>query len=327
METLQGRQWRVTVTEAEPVRILEDPALDDLLAQECDGHDPYLRTTLAENRGRALLAEVDGGICGLAALQPAAAGPQLEVVALGVNPARLGALMIESLIAASRRVARRRDSELHVLLPPHADFTALVIEQLGFERRGADRHGRARFVDVAVDGMSGIHAHWMLHLEPAAHAALLPEVGGLAQQHLFEGGDATAGAHSLGIRRQAALPRQSRDPVPGDLIFTMHGRADSLAASRALTAVLAVEGVIHCDDPVDLKVTMARRGSLQAAEIPALLSGGSATVLTLRMLGRLEHPVPFARLKQVGLVRSLPHALRRLEPTAVARIAPSLKLV
>jgi hypothetical protein len=87
-----------------------------------------------------------------------------------------------------------------------------------------------------------------------------------------------------------------------------------------------VEGVAHCNDPADLKVAMARRGSLHAAEIPALLSSGSATVLALRMLGRLEHPVPFARLKQVGLVRSLPHALRRLEPTAVARIAPSLKL-
>lgn len=326
-DTLQDRDWKLSITEVESGRILDDPALDELLTQECDGYDPYLRTTLAENRGRALLVSIDGRDCGFAVLQPAAGGPQLEIVAIGVQPGRLCATSLESMIAMARSIAQRRDSELHVLLPPHSDFHAQVVEQLGFERRGTDRHGRNRFVDVAHDGNAGSRAHWMLHLEPAAHAALLPEVGGLAQQQLFDGAASAAGVHMLGTRRQTTLPRQAREPLPGDVVFTMHGRADSLAASRALTAVLSVEQVTHCDDAVELMIATARRGTLRSADIPALLSGGGATVLTLRMLGRIEHPVPFGRLKQLGLVRSLPHALRRLEPTAVARIAPSLKLI
>ncbi len=326
-DMLRDRDWKLSVSEAEPVRILDTPALEELLTQECEGYDPYLRTTLAENRGRALLVAIDGQECGFAVLQPASAGPQLEVAAIAMQPARLCATALESMIAAARGIAARRDSELHVLLPPHADFHAQAVEQLGFERRGTDRHGRNRFVDVAVDMTTDGRPHWMLHLEPGAHAALLPEIGGLAQQQLFDGAAATAGTHTLGVRRQTALPRQGREPLPGDVVYTMHGRADSLAASRALTAVLSVEQVTHCDDAVELMIATARRGTLRAAEVPALLSGGGATVLTLRVLGRVEHPVPFARLKQLGLVRSLPHALRRLEPTAVARIAPALKLV
>ena len=106
----------------------------------------------------------------------------------------------------------------------------------------------------------------------------------------------------------------------------MHGRADSLAASRAVTAVLCVEQVVRCDNAAELKVACCRYGTLQASDIPGLLADGGATVLTLRMVSRLEHPVPFARLRQLGLVRSLPHVLRRLESPAVARLLPLLTL-
>jgi hypothetical protein len=323
---MQGQPMGLHVREAQPSTILSDPLLDDLLAQECDVFDPYLRTTLGENRGRAFIVTQDERSIGFAVLLPGAGGPQTEMQALAVEQSSLGSRPLEAMILAARLMARRRDSDLHVLLPPHSDFALLLLEQLGFERRGQDRHGRVRLVDSADGPLAEAHGHWMMHLDPAVHAALLPEIGGLAQQQLFAVDESRAGWPASGVRRQVALPRQAREPSPGDVVFTMHGRADSLAASRAVTAVLCVEQVVRCDNAAELKVACCRYGTLQASDIPGLLADGGATVLTLRMVSRLEHPVPFARLRQLGLVRSLPHVLRRLESPAVARLLPLLTL-
>jgi len=326
-QSLQGRLCDLTVREVPPSSIVAEPQLDELLTHEFDAYDPYLRPAVSDNRGRALIVTENGSTIGFAILSPGTNGPQLEMQAIAVEPCSLGAIPLESLILASRTMARRRDSDLHILLPPYADFSCLLLEQLGFERRGQDRHGRVRFVDSPESPPADAQCYWMLHLDPKAHATLLPEIGGLAQQQLFSGDDCTAGSPAAGVRRQITIPRQAREPGHGDVVFAMHGRADSLAASRAVTAVLVVEQVIRCDNPTELMIANCRHGTLESREIPGLLSDGGATVLTLRMLGRLEHPVPFARLKQLGLVRSLPHALRRLEPTAVARLLPSLSLV
>jgi len=323
---LQGQPAEFRVREAQPTAVLADPLLDELLAQECEVFDPYLRATLGENRGRALIATDDDRAIGFAFLLPGTGGPQLEMQALAVEPSSLGSRPIEAMILAARALARRRDSDLHVLLPPHADFALLQLEQLGFERRGQDRHGRARLVDCPAGPLAEAHGHWMMHLDPVAHAALLPEIGGLAQQQLFAEDESRAGWLASGVRRQIAVPRQAREPARDDMVFAMHGRADSLAASRAVTAVLVVEQVVRCDNATELMIACCRYGTLQASEIPGLLADGGATVLTLRMVGRLEHPIPFARLRQLGLVRSLPHVLRRLERPAVARLLPLLTL-
>lgn len=323
---LQGQPVQFRVREAQPSAVLADPLLDDLLAQECEVFDPYLRSTLAENRGRALIATDGDRSIGFAFLLPGAGGPQLEIQALAVESSSLGSLPLEAMILAARALARRRDSDLHVLLPPHTDFALLQLEQLGFERRGQDRHGRARLVDCTTGPLADAHSHWMMHLDPVAHATLLPEIGGLAQQQLFAAGDSRNDGLVSGVRRQIAVPRQAREPTRDDVVFAMHGRADSLAASRAVTAVLIVEQVVRCDSAAELMVACCRHGTLQASDIPGLLANGGATVLTLRMVGRLEHPVPFARLRQLGLVRSLPQVLRRLERSAVARLLPLLTL-
>ncbi len=205
----RGPAREVAVSEALPRAALADPLLARLLAEDCAPFDPYLPPRLDAVGSRMLVASEDE--------QPLAFGlvvPEVDEMvlpALACVDLALGQRALEPVIAAALMAARRIRKALKVLVPPHQDHALLLLDLLGFERRGRDRHGRETFCHALEDrGSSG--GRWT-GLAPADPAAEAPASTLLRQL----------------LRTQAA-----REPAAGDLLLLFHARAADGIRSASL---------------------------------------------------------------------------------------------
>jgi hypothetical protein len=329
-ESLSGHPSHAVVREVDARTALADPALESLLTAECDPYDPYLRARLEAGGGRVLAALEGNEPVALAVVTPSDDDDRLELQALAARDEHRGMRVLEPLVAAALALARRRGRALDALLPPHDDLPRILLEQLGFEARGRDRHGR----DVlgCMPGESTLapapagHA-WIVPLTPAQHDRCLPEMAGLDQAQLF-GLDEGQAAATLGstLLKQLLLPPSPRAPVAGDLLVLLHGREPGRAASASLTAVARVQRVVRCNDLSELLPLTARRSGSALGALEGRLGAGGVLVVDVRLLGRLERLVPLAVLRERGIAGSVPSAPRRLDAEATSRLLPLLAL-
>jgi hypothetical protein len=329
-ECLAGNEAHVTVRELEARAALEDPALESLLVTECDPWDPYLRARLEAGGGRVLAAMSGAEALALAVVTPSDDDDRLELRALAAGEAHRGMRVFEPLVAAAIALARRRGRAIDALLPPHDDLPRILLEQLGFEARGRDRHGRDVLGclpgELVLAPAPGGHA-WIVPLTAAQHDRWLPEMAGLDQAQLLGfGGDRPAPTLGSTLLKQLLLPSSPRAPVAGDLLAVLHGREPGRAASASITAVARIQRVARCNDLAELLPLTARRPGPSLDALAARLDAGAIMVVDVRLLGRLERLVPLAVLREREVVGSVPSSLRRLDAGATARLLPLLSL-
>ena len=137
------------VAEAELPAALADPALARMLAEDCEPFDPCLPSRLEAPGSRMLVASENGAAIALGLLVPEAGG--LALAALACADTARGHRALEPIVAAALATARRMRMALTALVPPHQDHALLLLDLLGFERRGRDRHGREIFCHALDD--------------------------------------------------------------------------------------------------------------------------------------------------------------------------------
>lgn len=330
LATLDGSVASLVVTELDPREALASRKLSALIAHECDPYDPYLRGRLELAHARMLVAMREAEPAALGVLRTADDGERLELVALAAGERCRGMQVLEPIVAAALGIARTRNVPLEVLLPPHDELAALLLEQLGFVRAEGDPHGRCRLGHEAgawlpelPDGATA----WLLPLDAATHDRLLPELAGAAQARLFAVG-ARAPARTLASapRKQLLLEAGGRLPAAGDLLLFYHGRAPRRPTASCITAVARVDRLAECATLSDVLAINATRPCCTLADMQAQLAGGPLAVLDLTMQGRLERLLPLAQLKEKGVLNSAPRAPRALQPEAWARLAGNIAL-
>lgn len=330
LATLDGSAAPLVLTELDPREALASDKLSALIQRECEPYDPYLRGRLELARARTLVVMCESEPVAFGVLRTADDDGRLELVALAAGERSRGMQVLEPIVAAALGIARLRNVPLEVLLPPHDELAALLLEQLGFARAESDPHGRCRLAHEAgawVPDLSDGATAWLLPLDAATHDRLLPELAGAAQARLFAvRADAPPRTLASAPRKQLLLPAAGRLPVAGDLLLFYHGRAPRRPAASCLTAVARVDRLVECTTIGDVLALNAARPGYTLADLHAQLAGGPLVVLDLTMLGRLERLLPLAQLKDKGVLTSAPRGPRALEAEAWARLAGSLAL-
>lgn len=328
--TLDGSVPPLVLRELDPREALGSKKLSALIRHECEPYDPYLRRRLELAHARTLVVMCESEPVAFGVLRTGNDGGHLELVALAAGERSRGMQVLEPVVAAALGIARTRNVPLEVLLPPHDELAALLLEQLGFERAEGDPHGRCRLGHQAgawVPELEGSATAWLLPLDAATHDRLLPELAGAAQARLFAvGANAPAGTLASAPRKQLLLPAGGRLPVAGDLLLFYHGRAPRRPAASCITAVARVDRVAECTSLGDVLALNATRPCYTLAEIQAQLAHGPLAVLDLTMMGRLERLLSLAQLKDRGVLTSAPRAPRPLAADAWATLTRSLSL-
>jgi hypothetical protein len=326
LEALAGQARAIAVVEIEPRAAMTNPALEAMLAADCEPFDPYLRQRLETAGTRALVANDNGRPVALGVLTHEAEG--LALAALATSDASRGHRTIEPVVAAALTIARRQRSALRAYVPPHEDHVLLLLEQLGFERSGRDRHGRSVFkhlLDDLAARPAPDRATWLLPLDAASHDRLVPELAGQTQTELFS---ATRVPHTLGspARKQLLCARSACEPVAGDLLLLFHARTPERIRSASVTAAARVVRAGHVTTIGELLAQCAGYQGDSLARLRELLDAGPVTVLDLQWLGRLARPMSISTLVEREVVASAPESALRLTPQAFQRLAPELTL-
>ncbi len=326
LDSLTGQARDLAVTEIEPRAALATPALEAMLAEDCELFDPYLAARLDAAGTRVLVANDAGRPVALGVLT--AESPELTLAAIAAFEAARGSRALEPVIAAALSIARRQRVGLRALVPPHQDHVLLVLDRLGFERRGRDRHGREIFhhgIDEQAARPATGHAAWLVPLDAAAHDRLVPELAGATQTELFT---ASPAPPTLGspIRKQLVRARGAREPDAGDLLLLFHERTPDRIRSASITAAARVSRVAHAATAGELLAHCAGHQGGSLAQLRALLEGGAVTVMDLQWLGCLARPLPVSGLVERGAIASTPVSPMRLAPEAWLRLAPELLL-
>lgn len=301
LDSLAGRPRPLAVAEAELPAALGDPALARMLAEDCEPFDAHLPSRLAATGSRLLVASENGAAIALGLLVPEAGG--LALAALGCADTARGQRALEPLIAAALSTARRTRMALTAFVPQHQDHALLLLELLGFERRGTDRHGRETFC----------HA-----LEDATVRAAAQEQAWLLPDPVAEMPDGP-------IRRQLLRTAAAHEPAGGDLLL-FYERAGDQVRSASLTAAARVRRVRHARELQELLALTAGREGASMTRQRELLDAGPVSVLDLRWVGRLARPIAVSALIERGIIASTPAAALALETGAMRRLAPELVL-
>ncbi len=326
LEALAGQARAITVVEVEPRAAAMNPALEAMLAADCEPFDPYLATRLETDGTRVLVAYDFGRPVALGVLTNDS--DEIALAALAGTDATRGQRTIEPVVAAALLIARRQRKALSVFVPPHEDHVLLLLGEIGFERKGRDRHGREIFrhalADIAARPAPGRDA-WLLPLDAESHDRLMPELSGHTQAELFS---ATPVPHTLGtpLRKQLLCPRAPQEPDAGDLLLLFHTRTPEGIRSAAITAAARVVRVGHASVSRELLAQCAGRPGVSLARLRALLDTGPVSVFDLRWLGRLSRPLSVSALIEREVVVSTPAAAVRLGAQALQRLAPELTL-
>lgn len=326
LDGLAGEAAAATVRELDPRELLAPGPLRDLVEQECMPSDPYLRDRLEDAQAR-VLAVFEGDLpCGVGVLAGSEARDRLELVALAGDERRRGSVLLEPIVGAALAIARRLGEPLTAHLPPHEETTLLLLEQLGFERLGADAHGREtlRQHTPAAAPAAGAGA-WLLPVSAEEHDRLLPELAVFAQEELF-GAAGARGTLGSPLRKQLLLPATGRMPWPGDQLLLFHGRAPRRSAAACATAVARVESVTRCSQLDEVLVLTAARPGLSLADIRGRLERGPVAVVDLRLQGRLLRLLPLALLKNEGIVAAVPRGPQPIRTADWERLAQRLEL-
>ncbi len=302
LDSLAGRPRSLTVTEAEPSAALADPALARMLAEDCEPFDAYLPSRLEAPGSRLLVASENGAAIALGLLVPEAGG--LALAALGCADTARGQRALEPVVAAALSTARRIRMALTAFVPPHQDHALLLLDLLGFERRGRDRHGRETFC----------HA-----LEEATVRAAAQEQAWLLPDPATE----TPGGP---IRRQLLRTIAAREPAGGDLLLLFHQRATDQIRPPSITAAARVTRVRHARELQELLALTAGREGASMTRQRELLDAGPVSVIDLHWLGRLARPIAVSALIERGTIASTPAGALALETEAMRRLAPELVL-
>jgi len=326
LDSLAGRPRGLVVTEAELPAALADTALARMLAEDCEPFDPYLASRLGTAGSRFLVASDGGTAVALALLVPEVDGLMLAALA-SADTAR-GCRALEPVVAAALTTARRLRIALTALVPPHQDHALLLLDQLGFERRGRDRHGREIFCHALDDAAARPPAKeqvWLLPLDAASHDKLAPELAGATQTELFH---SDLAAQTLGspIRKQLLRTSSAREPGDGDLLLLFHQLAADRIRSASITAAARVTRVQQASDLPELLALTAGRDGASMTRQREMLDTGPVSVMDLHWLGRLARPIALSALIERGIIVSTPTGALRLEAEAMRRIAPELVL-
>ena len=303
LDSLAGRLRLLAVTEADLPAALADPAIAGLLAEDCEPFDPYLPSRLAAPGSRLLVASEGGAALALGLLVPETGG--LTLAALACAGTARGQRALEPVIAAALATARRTRMALTALVPPHQDHALLLLDLLGFERRGRDRHGRETFC----------HA-----LEDAA-----PRTAADEQAWLFEAELAVPTPGSP-IRKQLLRTIAAREPADGDLLLLFHQRASDRIRSASITVAARVTRVRHARELQELLAITAGREGASMTRQREMLDSGPVSVMDLQWLGRLARPLALAALIERGIIAATPATALPLGLEALRRIAPVLAL-
>ena len=326
LDSLAGRPRGLVVAEADLPAALADPAIARMLAEDCEPFDPYLAVHLETAGSRLLVASENGAAIALGLLVPEAGELVLFALA-GVEIAR-GQRALEPVVAAALTTARRLRIALKALLPPHQDHALLLLDLLGFERRGRDRHGREIFchaLDDAAAGRPTGKQAWLLRLDAANHDSLAPELTSATQTELFDADFATPTLGSP-IRRQLLRTTSSHEPGDGDLLLFFHQRAADWIRSTSITAAARVTRVQQARDLPELLALTAGRDGASMTRQRAMLDAGVVSVMNLHWLGKLARPVALSALTERGVIASTPVGALRLDADALRRLLPELVL-
>jgi len=329
LETLGGLGTPVMLREVDPRSALQGP-LADLIHEECEPFDPYLRSRLSAGRGRVLVTFADDQPVAIGVLENGNDGEHVELVALAAHEVARGARVFEPILAAALAMARRRGQSLAALLPPHEEMALRLLDDLGFSREDRDPHGRERWchrADPAAPALAGDGTAWILPLEAGAHDDLLPEMSGAAQAQLFAvGTDSRPQTLGSPVRKQVILPAVAQAPARGDLLLFFHGRAPRRQASASVTCIARVERAATCGTLEEVLALNASRPGCTLEAIESRLAAGPVTVLDVALLGRLERFLTLGRMKELDVVAGAPRGLRPLAAGAWQRLASSLTL-
>jgi hypothetical protein len=326
LDSLSGNARELAVTEVEPRAALANPALEAMLAEDCELFDPYLATRLEAAGTRVLVANDNGRPVALGVLTTES--PDLTLAAIAAADSARGSRALEPVIAAALTIARRQRIALRAFVPPHQDHVLLLLDQLGFERRGRDRHGREIF-HHGIDDQAARPANgrdvWLWPLDAASHDRLVPELAGATQTELFS---AAPAPHTLGspVRKQLVCTRSAREPDAGDLLLLFHERTPDRIRSASITAAARVDRVGHATTPGELLALCAGRQGESLARLRELLDAGPVSVIDLQWLGRLARPLSVSALIEREVIGSTPSTAVRLTPERRQRIVPELAL-
>lgn len=326
LDSLAGRPRELLVAEVELSAALADPALARMLTEDCEPFDPYLTSRLEAAGSRMLVASEDGATVALGLLVPESGG--LMLAALASAETARGHRALEPIVAAALTTARRLRIGLTALLPPHQDHALGLLDQLGFERRGRDLHGREIFchaLDDAAARPSTQEQAWLLPLDAASHDQLAPELAGATQTELFH---ADLSAQTLGspIRKQLLRTTSSREPTNGDLLLLFHLRATDRIRSASITAAARVTRILQARNLQELLTLTAGRDGASMTRQRGMLDAGAVSVIDLHWLGRLARPIALSALIERGIIASAPAGALRLAPDEFRRLAPELVL-
>ncbi len=330
LKTLSGSGSSVMLREIDPRSAMAPGPLADLVREECEPYDPYLRGRLEAGRGRALVTFSGDEPLAIGVIETGTSGERVELVALAAREKARGARAFEPILSAALAMARRRGQPLTALLPPHEEMALWLLEDLGFSRAERDPHGRECWshpADPSVPLLAEGAAAWLLPLDAQAHDDLLPEMSGAAQAQLFAVG-ADSRPQTLGspVRKQVILADPVQSPSRGDLLLFFHGRAPRRPASASVTSVARVERLQVCDTLEDVLALNASRPGYTLEHLASQLQAGPVLVLDLALLGRLERFLSLARMKELGVTGAAPRGLRQLSPDAWQRLSGCLAL-
>ena len=330
LETLQGRGHAQLLRELDPRTAIAPGALADLIRDECEPYDPYLRGRLESGRGRVFATFAGDDPLAFGVIESGGASSQIDLVALAARDAARGSRVIEPIVSAALGMARRRGVPLVAFLPPHDEMVLRLLEDVGFRRSEADPHGRVQLrhpAEPLAPRLAEGSTAWLLPLDAGTHDQLLPEMSGAAQAQLFAVG-ADSRPQTLGspVRKQLVLAAGSRAPVPGDLLLLFHGRAARRPGSASLTCIARVDRTQRCETLEDVLTLNATRPGYSLDDLQSRLSEGPVTVIDASMLGRLERFITLGKLKDLGIVGAAPRALRPLEPGDWERLSACLAL-
>ena len=301
LDSLAGRPRDLAVAEAVLPAALADPAIAGMLAEDCEPFDPYLPSRLEAPGRRLLVASEGGAAIALGLLVPEAGG--LTLAALACAGTARGQRALEPVVAAALATARRIRMALTAFAPPQQDHALLLLDLLGFERRGRDRHGRETFCHALEDAVA----------RPAAEEQgwLLP--------------DPAAEALDGAVRKQLLRTHVAREPADGDLLLFQQ-RATERTRSASITAAARVTRVRHAMELQELLALTAAREGASMTRQREMLDAGPVSVMDLQWLGRLARPIALSALIERGIIPSTPATAFPLEPEALRRLAPELVL-
>lgn len=319
LEALAGQARDLAIVEIEPRMALATPALERLLAEDCEPFDPYLATRIEAPGTRVLVANDAGRPVSLGVLTEGGAGPTLAAVATADGAQ--GHRATEPLVAAALAIARRQRMPLEALVAPHQDHLLLLLDALGFERNGRDRHGRELLRRPAEDVLARPSAGrdaWLWPLDAASHDRLMPELAGAGQTELF---GSVPSSPSLGgpVRKQILCASADREPECGDLLYLFHAPPDRIR-SATVTAAARVSVVTQAKNTEDLVALTAGRRGEPLPRLHERLDRGPVSVIDLHWLGRLARPLSVSALIEREVIAATPSKALRLPSAALQKL-------